>query len=1768
MVAVATSSPPSIDWQYSPPWQPLETPCPGCIQQRQARRIHPSLSHAQLEPGVPTKLLPNGKSTIVKMRVETIRSPSNSSVQLVYIPKGRLSSLANNGFARMVSSESRSAERPRLISSVSNFSEKQKRDHRAQALTGGVSHSNSFPMTIVAAKGNEDTAREQLQLLEAALSSPQATESKNGQLPRVFIAPSNIPPPPGYVKIPLVPQNQAENPQNSLPGTFLTHNNPRPLPPGFVRLSLPSSVSHLSKNIPLVRPDTISKSVGSTIISERKPTVDNFQTRNKDRSQNPPPPPPQFDHTRGQQSQANQLISDKREILPRNIHQQQPINEILSENLPPLGFNLPKPIRHEERPFHNSFEKLRPIQQLVTNTFNLKENNDPTTKPEEQTFTILRNSERLRSQEFINANEDPRTFVVETHTPPPRKHEGDRFPVIPNRNRFSEPQQNSPTPETIRDQFSQPFITTERSRENQFIASQELPNNRPRSFTRQTIGTQTFISGEKFKSNPSSDKNFTPLPISIDHDQILQLVKNSGRETSFERSFGNNQNKNNIKLRPEEHTQHTIVENIDARGNNPQSGIRVVSKGEPKHQENPISTIRPIQVKLAEETFENSGKIFNQNNPINSPFASFNPFNSFLAIGTPANIPFPQRNRVIDHPVPILRNQGESPILHRQKPINAFDLNQRIRNENREIIHNTNRENVANNQFQSTPQTFEQTHNPIFSAESSNSRFRGQVGFQVQGEIHPLEKDRRINQFSNERIPNHFSNSLRQQEESNSRTTNQPPRITTFSGPPIRFRQPDNILSGKIKHVTTFAPPRSFESTTFASTTINPSNFIHSTPQKSFPSVSSTSPRSFPSSARPFITSERPFTTSEPPFVSNIPNSFSSSTQSPAFETTLTPFLSTSQFPFSNEANIGPFKVQPFFNSFGVTKQFNRNEIRSETSIRTPISNTQEVKDNRDDEIQSTSSASFEPRTRLSVTSNLADSPSPKLIPGFAPPSTVSSVLPTPHNLRESSLEKLRNNNIRNSLRSVSKENTLPNISEKKIIPSPHRISTEFKIHQVEDDRASKLKVTTFKPAFKLNDPVEFATTTEHQTTIQSVITERATLFPPFSVARRRHRLNKKDDKKDTDGIDSPKKTNPSVFGRRIRPRARQRNNVDQSASGTLSKVSSSFRTTTVQPTVTKSRLRISSRIRNRSRLRQTTTTESPKIENNINAEITEETTLKPTNTADVINDSESSLQRGVTFKTILKDSQRTRPAGIRRRRPGSRRVPQWIRDRRRRLRNKLTAEASIDSSNVNDPPVNFIDNDFNVAESARVIVTQHPDNSVFENNVILKPTIDEVDFQNRDAVTKNETYISNEGESVNLEKVEDLTENTTADDTTKSSFSESDNNFSSSTTPAIRFQSEGVNRGRVAASSSSRALLPNIREYVTNIKQTTENEQTDDVTGHNTKETRNGFGKLYSFSSRRTNSQYHDDYSKIIRPSSQIHNMNDGKFDFNKELKVPFLASQQTTDKSNDMNTWDIINEQHDDVHVTTLSPSTITLDDISIFDTTASINSDDTNENSEITASPLDNSFSELNYKFDFATDKPINYYFNNNDDVFSLSEPEDSVGIDSGNLEIAYPQNDYAFGESLTHVVYAVAPSEVVQEHTTNSDSSSSSSSSSDTSIHSRQNNNVFTTVSESFRTVADGFKKAEETKKPVIISSKDTEELTSNSPVDEPFVVTAVPIVSDSTVSPTESTTEMTLDDPALNVLGHSTVLEIRSSKPKVCFPDGRCVFTSDLKRPEQ
>lgn len=113
-----------------------------------------------------------------------------------------------------------------------------------------------------------------------------------------------------------------------------------------------------------------------------------------------------------------------------------------------------------------------------------------------------------------------------------------------------------------------------------------------------------------------------------------------------------------------------------------------------------------------------------------------------------------------------------------------------------------------------------------------------------------------------------------------------------------------------------------------------------------------------------------------------------------------------------------------------------------------------------------------------------------------------------------------------------------------------------------------------------------------------------------------------------------------------------------------------------------------------------------------------------------------------------------------------------------------------------------------------------------------------------------------------------------------------------------------------------------------------------------------------------------------------------------------------------------------------------------------------------------------------------------------------------------------------------------------------------------------------IPQSLRTVADGFRRAEETRRPVEIVTSSPDSATTlpllNPPKDKMSMFEEIEALlrpsaemqgdkNDAVDKPVENV------DPAANlagkegtVIGHSTVLEIRSSEPKVCFSNGRCI----------
>lgn len=195
---------------------------------------------------------------------------SSGGVQLIYLPEGSLKQLSSARAARITPTKTPRQSNvgllevspqplPELVQNV-GFSDKQKRDHSGQIISGGAS--NALPVSILTIPGQEQEAREKLRLLEAALTTPEENKpDADSRLPRVFIAPSNVPPPPGYVKIPLVPHGEpgissVPTEDRKLPQTFLTSDKSSP-PPGFIKFDLPEDVSQLSRGIPVVVPNNL-----------------------------------------------------------------------------------------------------------------------------------------------------------------------------------------------------------------------------------------------------------------------------------------------------------------------------------------------------------------------------------------------------------------------------------------------------------------------------------------------------------------------------------------------------------------------------------------------------------------------------------------------------------------------------------------------------------------------------------------------------------------------------------------------------------------------------------------------------------------------------------------------------------------------------------------------------------------------------------------------------------------------------------------------------------------------------------------------------------------------------------------------------------------------------------------------------------------------------------------------------------------------------------------------------------------------------------------------------------------------------------------------------------------------------------------------------------------------------------------------------------------------------------------------------------------------
>ena len=190
-----------------------------------------------------------------------------------------------------------------------------------------------------------------------------------------------------------------------------------------------------------------------------------------------------------------------------------------------------------------------------------------------------------------------------------------------------------------------------------------------------------------------------------------------------------------------------------------------------------------------------------------------------------------------------------------------------------------------------------------------------------------------------------------------------------------------------------------------------------------------------------------------------------------------------------------------------------------------------------------------------------------------------------------------------------------------------------------------------------------------------------------------------------------------------------------------------------------------------------------------------------------------------------------------------------------------------------------------------------------------------------------------------------------------------------------------------------------------------------------------------------------------------------------------------------------------------------------------------------------------------------------------------------------KLQQPRQDTIFAGSNDHYFYVEAPSELPVESSQMQISSqisrpsvepeSQGTSESDT-VDLRVQ--AFELNPSAIQTVQDGLKLAEKSQKPASTSESTTEiidvsetpetietttlevefETTPTStPSAEPMIVTA----STNFTTDAKKNTEMSVStsvDSETKILGTSTVLEIRSSEPKVCFSNGKCILARNLK----
>jgi len=309
MVLTTNALPQTSHWSQSSGWQPIRSlhpdssspirnARPDSSSTRTFRNVRHS-THEFLQPGVPIKLDPNGESTIVKMSPERSARPSKI-IEHFARPSKIIEHFGRSADHQHLARATDHQHLPRPADHQ-HFSRAPDHQHFARASdhqhlvasrqnAGRVIDNNDRSNSLSLRDSNlrdNSVANKQLQLLEAALSSPRATEHINGKLPRVFIAPSDVPPPPGYVKIPLVSKNE-RNTAASIPNEGSVLRSQDVLRPGFIRLALPASMSHVSNRIKVVgAADVLAGHITqSAIFTTERPQNSNSQVQGLSRNVN------------------------------------------------------------------------------------------------------------------------------------------------------------------------------------------------------------------------------------------------------------------------------------------------------------------------------------------------------------------------------------------------------------------------------------------------------------------------------------------------------------------------------------------------------------------------------------------------------------------------------------------------------------------------------------------------------------------------------------------------------------------------------------------------------------------------------------------------------------------------------------------------------------------------------------------------------------------------------------------------------------------------------------------------------------------------------------------------------------------------------------------------------------------------------------------------------------------------------------------------------------------------------------------------------------------------------------------------------------------------------------------------------------------------------------------------------------------------------------------------------------------------------------------